>query len=651
MRLKLAIALCIFLFSAVSLFAGSPQPADASSSAANAATSATPQAFVTKRFAASTAQSNVMTTGFVPVFADNAGTLTNSTIFQGSNAVVGINTSNPSATANAKLHINGNLLLMGQNTHQVQLIGAASAGRLGQDLSGFFFASDTAGKSLRFLTTPLGGVLTPIFYVLPTGNVTIGTATGNSKLTVAGTVESTTGGVKFPDGTVQSSALPSGCTTNQIPKWNGTAWTCQADQTAVGTGGGTVTAIMAGNGLTGGTITTTGTLSIDGTKVALLGSSNVFTGSQSTTGDFSANGNVSGNFLNASTAFNLAGFQVLSEAISNQNLFLGIDAGAANNIGGVGDPTSTGSSNTFLGVLTGKFNTDGNYNTFAGSGAGYNNTTGSQNSYFGANAGYANSGNDNTVVGFNAAYSNTGVQNTVAGSQSGYATTSGSGNVFLGYKVGYANTSGSSNTYVGLEAGNQNNGTDNVYLGHDAGADPSITAESNTMRLGNPDNVSNTYMAGVYNVAVSNGIPMVIDSTGHVGASAPSSRRFKDDIRPMGDLTEGLFRLRPVTFYYKRNFDPMTARILQYGLVAEEVAEVYPELVTYDEEGRPSGIKYQYFTPMLLNELQKQHSVIRQQQEVITSQQDQATEQQREIRDLQKRLARMEALLEAQGKN
>ena len=154
---------------------------------------------------------------YIPMFSDSAGDLTNSLVYQSAAGVVGVNTSNPSGQSNAKLHVNGNILLYGQTTHQVQMIGTASAGRLGEDSIGFFFASDTAGRSVRFLTTPSGGSLTTQMSILSTGNVGIGTTTANNKLTVAGTVQSTSGGFMFPDGSLMTSAnMLSGSTSTQI---------------------------------------------------------------------------------------------------------------------------------------------------------------------------------------------------------------------------------------------------------------------------------------------------------------------------------------------------------------------------------------------------------------------------------------------------
>ncbi|MGD0932869.1 MAG: tail fiber domain-containing protein, partial [Candidatus Korobacteraceae bacterium] len=116
-----------------------------------------------------------------------------------------------------------------------------------------------------------------------------------------------------------------------------------------------------------------------------------------------------------------------------------------------------------------------------------------------------------------------------------------------------------------------------------------------------------------------------------------SSRRFKDSIADMADSSSKLFQLRPVTFFYKPQYDDGT-HTLQYGLIAEEVAKVYPEMAVYDKDGQPYTVKYQLLAPMLLNELQKQHALVSAQQDVIQTQQEQ-------IHDLQQRLSRIESLI------
>ncbi len=133
---------------------------------------------------------------------------------------------------------------------------------------------------------------------------------------------------------------------------------------------------------------------------------------------------------------------------------------------------------------------------------------------------------------------------------------------------------------------------------------------------------------------------MFVDSNGQLGTTV-SSRRFKEQIANMGESSSRLFQLRPVTFFYKPQYDD-GSHTLQYGLIAEEVAKVYPDMVAYDKDGAPYTVKYQYLAPMLLNELQKQHAVVAEQQEQIKSLQG---ELQQEREEFQQRLSRLEALV------
>ena len=147
--------------------------------------------------------------------------------------------------------------------------------------------------------------------------------------------------------------------------------------------------------------------------------------------------------------------------------------------------------------------------------------------------------------------------------------------------------------------------------------------ESNTIRIGwqgNGDEQQNTaYIAGIYGSTSSSGIPVYINSNGQLGTMT-SSLRFKEQVRDMGDSTNALMKLRPVTFLYKPEYDK-GERTLQYGLIAEEVAKVYPELVAYDNDGQPYSVRYQYITTMLLNEVQKQYRRAEAEAEEITAQQ------------------------------
>jgi hypothetical protein len=149
---------------------------------------------------------------------------------------------------------------------------------------------------------------------------------------------------------------------------------------------------------------------------------------------------------------------------------------------------------------------------------------------------------------------------------------------------------------IGHEAGSfLKSGSNNIYLGNSGAA-----TESNTMRLGNNSQTS-TFIAGITGVPIG-GVPVLIDSeSGQLGIQA-SSIRYKRDIQPMGAHSRGLLQLRPVIFHYKQ--DAQNER--QYGLIAEEVAKVYPELVTRGATGEVEAVRYQEVIPMLLNEMQHQ---------------------------------------------
>ena len=137
---------------------------------------------------------------------------------------------------------------------------------------------------------------------------------------------------------------------------------------------------------------------------------------------------------------------------------------------------------------------------------------------------------------------------------------------------------------------------------------------------------------------------MYINTNKQLG-TLTSSRRFKDNIQDMGTASSKLFQLRPVTFNYKPQFDD-GSHLLQYGLIAEEVAKVYPDMVVYDKDGQPYTVRYQVLAPMLLNELQKQNAVVAAQQESLrTQQQGQIQTLQRQNEEMQQRLSRLETLL------
>ena len=182
------------------------------------------------------------------------------------------------------------------------------------------------------------------------------------------------------------------------------------------------------------------------------------------------------------------------------------------------------------------------------------------------------------------------------------SNTSGSANTVIGVNALVSNTTGSSNIALGSFAGfNLTSGSDNIYLGAVNAASPGT--ESKTIRLG--EGQTRIFVAGIAGTPLS-GSQVVVTTTGQLGILA-SSARYKRHIETMGERSLGLFRLRPVTFRYKQ--DPRGIR--QYGLVAEEVAKVYPELVTRGSGGAVESVEYYELIPMLLNEMQRQGQELR----------------------------------------
>jgi hypothetical protein len=236
---------------------------------------------------------------------------------------------------------------------------------------------------------------------------------------------------------------------------------------------------------------------------------------------------------------------------------------------------TTGSYNTASGYEALESNTIGTYNNASGYLALHDNTSGAQNSASGVQALFGNrSGNFNTASGTDALYSNT----------------TGSSNIAEGYKAGYNLTTGSNNIDIG-------------NLG--------VAADGGTIRIGTAATHKATFIAGIYGTAVT-GSAVVVSSTGQLGVTV-SSERYKTSIAPMGSETVKLDRLRPVSFKLKS--DATGTR--QYGLIAEEVAKIYPELVIRDEKGRIDGVRYDELAPMLLNEAQKeQHRIAAQDAEI-----------------------------------
>lgn len=277
-----------------------------------------------------------------------------------------------------------------------------------------------------------------------------------------------------------------------------------------------------------------------------------------------------------------------------------------------------GSNNTAMGFSALYSNTAGDYNTAMGGGALGANTTGYHNTAMGISALHRNTtGVGNTAMGSSALVSNTtGGFNTAMGNDTLVNNTTGGANIAIGINALYRNTTGTGNLAIGGAAGrNQTVGNNNIYLSHQG-----VAGESGTIRFGTPGTHTRTFLTGVAGVPVSGSVVQV-DANGQLGIR-PSSRRYKEAIENMGTASEGLLHLRPVTFRYKS--EVMTGeRLREYGLIAEEVAEVYPELVGHDADGQIVTVQYHELIPMLLNELQQEHQHNQNQDRLIMEQRQQ----------------------------
>jgi hypothetical protein len=324
-----------------------------------------------------------------------------------------------------------------------------------------------------------------------------------------------------------------------------------------------------------------------GTLLASTADENTATGaaallSNTTGADNTANGAFA-LFSNTTGAFNTAtGDSALSSnTVGTQNTATGFDALQSN---------TSGSSNTANGAYALVNNTIGNDNTANGMFTLFSNTTGIKNTATGSQALFSNTtGSDNTAIGFQALSSNTESNHTAIGASALLANTTGFQNTAIGFQALQNNTEGSGNTVIGSSAGISITGDGNVCIGVNLSGD---AGASNT-----------TWIRNVYD-SVASGRAVYADSDGKIGTLA-SSRLYKEEIKPIKQASEVLYRLKPVSFRYKKEIDRSHA--LSFGLVAEEVANVDPDLVTPDRNGKPETVRYEAVNAMLLNEFLKEH--------------------------------------------
>jgi len=278
---------------------------------------------------------------------------------------------------------------------------------------------------------------------------------------------------------------------------------------------------------------------------------------------------------------------------------------------------TTGNHNTANGNAALDGNNAGSFNTATGAAALNYNSTGYDNTANGVFALHVNTiGNYNTANGYFALGSNTtGNYNTANGSAGLLSNTTGSLNVGIGVNAGRALTTGSGNVCIGV----------NVY---------GVAGESNTTRIRN-----------VY-PSITSGRAVYVNSSNKIGTLA-SSRRFKEEVKPMEKASESILALTPVTFRYKKEIEANGTK--QFGLIAEEVEKVNPELVTCDEEGKPESVRYEAVNAMLLNEFLKEHRKVEEQQVRITELNSKVAKQDAIIAQQQKGMKVLTAELKDQG--
>ena len=351
------------------------------------------------------------------------------------------------------------------------------------------------------------------------------------------------------------------------------------------------------------------------------------------------------------------GFQALNhDAAGKSNTATGLRALFSN---------TGGSNNTANGVYALYGNTNGWYNNAVGAYALSNNIIGHFNTANGYAALYRNDADGNTATGYGALYNNTtGVQNTAFGlnalASNTTAGSNGSGaNTGVGAFALFANTTGGANTAIGYAALGSSTGGGNIALGDIAGFDLTTgngnidignrgnATDDSTIRIGPVGTQTATYIAGISEATVAGGVAVIIDAGGHLGTIV-SSARFKDEIKPMDKASEALLALKPVTFRYKQEVDP--ERIPQFGLLAEEVEKVNPDLVARDAKGKVYTVRYEAVNAMLLNEFLKEHRKVQELEAIVDRQQksfqSELAEQDKQIEALASAVERVSAQLE-----
>jgi hypothetical protein len=359
---------------------------------------------------------------------------------------------------------------------------------------------------------------------------------------------------------------------------------------------------------------------------------------------------------------------LLSLGSGTNNTAIGADA-LANNVSGndntaVGFQTlllATGNHNTAVGSTALFFDTSGHDNTATGFQALQNNTAGIENAATGAFALIKNqTGDFNTATGTGALQSNVGGDaNTATGTAALSDNTSGINNTANGVNALFFNTTGHDNTADGLNALlNNKTGSSNIAVGSQAGSNLTTgnnniiiganvvgnSGDANTIRIGKQGTQKKTFIGGIRGATVAGGVGVIVGTTGQLG-TVQSSARFKEDIKPMNTASKAILALKPVTFRYKEELDP--GKTPQFGLIAEEVEKVSPELVVRDEDGKVETVRYEAVNAMLLNEFLKEHKKVEELGAIIKKQEALNSKQQKQIEVLTAGLQKVVAQVDA----
>jgi uncharacterized coiled-coil protein SlyX len=304
----------------------------------------------------------------------------------------------------------------------------------------------------------------------------------------------------------------------------------------------------------------------------------------------------------------------------------------------------TGGFNTAYGFSALNSNTTGILNTATGRNALLSNTTGFNNTATGSAALSSNTtGNFNVATGRVALVSNsTGSGNTANGFSSLSNNTTGEQNTANGVVALFNNTTGNTNIALGFQAGfNLTTGSNNIDIGN-----LGMAGESNHIRIGAKETHNATFIAGINGTTIASGVTVIIGPNGRLG-TVTSSERFKDGIKPMDKASEAILALQPVTFRYKHELDP--TGIPQFGLVAEQVEKVNPDLVARDDQGKVYTVRYEAVNAMLLNEFLKEHRKVEEQEATITQVKSAVANQETTIAQQQKEIKALTGSLKEQA--